>query len=58
VILDISQFFLLLFENGQLLVPVFILFNIAYILEMPSTGLEETREDLQALFAKKEMAEF
>jgi hypothetical protein len=55
VILDISQFFLLLFEDEQLLVPVFILFNITYILEMPSTGLEEAKEDLRALFAKRDV---
>jgi hypothetical protein len=40
-------------------VPIFILFNIPQILEMPSTGLEETREALHAsLFAKKERSEF
>ena len=35
-----------------MLVPIFILFNIAYILEMPAPGLKEP-EDLQALFAKE-----
>jgi len=38
--------------NEQLLVRIFILFNIAYILNSPSPGLKKP-EDLQALFAKE-----
>jgi hypothetical protein len=53
MILDISQFSLLPLEDEQLLVSIFILFNIASILEMPSIALEETREALLALFAKE-----